>query len=194
MSDLRQLPNAFWLLVAIGAVFTLARFSEAFLILKANAEGLPLALTPLVLVAMNAVYMLAAYPLGSLSDRVGAKTMLMGGLIVLIATDLALAILSGLAGAFVGIALWGVHMAVTQGLFAKLVADRSPPELRGSAYGIFYLVTGVALLAASVVAGVLWDVFGPATTFFVGAGCAGVALTGLLLVPRSEVRNRSWRR
>ena len=174
MSDLRQLPNAFWLLVAIGAVFTLARFSEAFLILKANAEGLPLALTPLVLVAMNAVYMLAAYPLGSLSDRVGAKTMLMGGLIVLIAADLALAILSGLAGAFVGIALWGVHMAVTQGLFAKLVADRSPPELRGSAYGIFYLVTGVALLAASVVAGVLWDVFGPATTFFVEIGRAHV--------------------
>ena len=107
LSDLRQLPKSFWLLVVIGAVFTLARFSEAFLILKANAEGLPLALTPLVRVAMNAVYMLAAYPLGSLSDRVSAKSMLIGGLILLIAADLSLALLPGLAGAFVGIAFWG---------------------------------------------------------------------------------------
>jgi MFS family permease len=186
MSDLRLLPKAFWLLVVIGAVFTLARFSEAFLILKANAEGLPLALTPLVLVAMNAVYMLAAYPLGSLSDRVSANTMLIGGLIVLIAADLALAMLPGVAGAFVGIALWGVHMAVTQGLFAKLVADRSPTELRGSAYGIFNLVTGLALLAASVIAGVMWDASGPDATFLVGAGCAAIALAGLLAFPLNK--------
>lgn len=180
IADLRQLPRAFWLLVAIGAVFTLARFSEAFLILKANAEGLPLALTPLVLVAMNAVYAFAAYPLGSLSDRVSAKTVLIAGLLVLIAADLALAMLPGVAGAFVGIALWGVHMAATQGLFAKLVADRSPPELRGSAYGIFNLVTGLALLAASVIAGLVWDASGPAATFLLGAGCAIIALAGLL--------------
>lgn len=183
IADLRQLPRAFWLLVAIGAVFTLARFSEAFLILKANAEGLPLALAPLVLVAMNAVYALAAYPLGSLSDRVRAKTVLIAGLLVLIAADLVLAMLPGVAGAFVGIALWGVHMAATQGLFAKLVADRSPPELRGSAYGIFNLVTGLALLAASVIAGLVWDASGPAATFLVGAGCAIIALTGLLFAP-----------
>ena len=181
IADLRRLPRAYWSLVAIGAVFTLARFSEAFLILKANAEGLPLALTPLVLVAMNAVYMLAAYPLGSLSDRVSAKTMLIGGLVVLIAADLALAVLPGIAGAFVGIALWGVHMAATQGLFAKLVADRSAPALLGSAYGIFNLVTGAALLAASVIAGIVWDAAGPAMTFIVGANCAGLALAGLLL-------------
>ena len=190
-SDLRQLPKAFWLLVAIGAVFTLARFSEAFLILKANAEGLPLALTPLVLVAMNAVYMLAAYPLGSLSDRVSAKSMLMGGLIVLIAADLALALMPGVAGAFVGIALWGAHMAVTQGLFAKLVADCSPQQLRGSAYGIFNLVTGLALLVASVIAGVVWDAQGPAMTFFVGAGCAALAMMGLLLAPVVRWRHHS---
>ncbi|ODU34706.1 MFS transporter [Sphingopyxis sp. SCN 67-31] len=181
--DLRQLPRTFWSLVAIGAVFTLARFSEAFLILKANAEGLPLALTPLVLVAMNAVYMFAAYPLGSLSDRVSARTMLVWGLIVLIAADLALALLPGVAGAFVGVGLWGVHMAATQGLFAKLVADRSPSDLRGSAYGIFNLITGLALLAASVIAGLAWDAAGPAATFLVGAGCAVVALAGLLVVP-----------
>ena len=190
-SDLRQLPKAFWLLVAIGAVFTLARFSEAFLILKANAEGLPLALTPLVLVAMNAVYMLAAYPLGSLSDRVSAKSMLMSGLIVLIAADLALALMPGVAGAFVGIALWGAHMAVTQGLFAKLVADCSPQQLRGSAYGIFNLVTGLALLVASVIAGVVWDAQGPAMTFFVGAGCAAMAMMGLLLAPVVRWRHHS---
>lgn len=186
MSDLRRLPKTFWLLVAIGAVFTLARFSEAFLILKANAEGLPLALTPLVLVAMNAVYMLAAYPLGSLSDRVSAKAMLISGLIVLIAADVALAVLPGIVGAFVGIALWGVHMATTQGLFAKLVADRSPVELRGSAYGIFNLVTGLALLAASVIAGVIWDVSGPAATFWVGAAFAVIAIAGLMCTPLSR--------
>ena len=187
MSDLRLLPNAFWLVVAIGAVFTLARFSEAFLILKANAEGLPLALTPLVLVAMNAVYMLAAYPLGSLSDQVSAKSMLIWGLIILITADLALAMLPGILGAFVGTALWGLHMAVTQGLFAKLVADRSPPELRGSAYGTFNLVTGLALLAASVIAGIVWDTAGPATTFLVGGGCAGLALAGLIFA-----KSRKW--
>lgn len=186
MSDLRRLPKTFWLLVAIGAVFTLARFSEAFLILKANAEGLPLALTPLVLVAMNAVYMLAAYPLGSLSDRVSAKAMLISGLIVLIAADVALAVLPGIVGAFVGIALWGVHMATTQGLFAKLVADRSPVELRGSAYGIFNLVTGLALLAASVIAGVIWDVSGPAATFWVGAAFAVISIAGLMCTPLSR--------
>jgi MFS family permease len=186
IADVRQLPRAFWSLVAIGAVFTLARFSEAFLILKANAEGLPLTLTPLVLVAMNAVYMLAAYPLGSLSDRVSARTMLIWGLIVLVAADLALAMLPGIVGAFVGITLWGIHMAATQGLFAKLVADRSPAELRGSAYGIFNLVTGLALLAASIIAGVVWDAAGPATTFLVGAICAGLALAGILVAPLAK--------
>ena len=187
IADLRRLPRAFWMLVGIGAVFTLARFSEAFLILKANAEGLPLALTPLVLVAMNAVYMLAAYPLGSLSDRVSAKTMLIGGLVALIAADLALAVLPGIAGTFVGIALWGVHMAATQGLFAKLVADRSPPELRGSAYGVFNLANGLSLLAASVIAGVAWDAIGPSATFLTGAAFAFVALVGLAVL-RTDTR------
>lgn len=187
LTDLRLLPRAFWLIVAIASVFTLARFSEAFLILKANAEGLPLALTPLVLVAMNLVYALAAYPLGSQSDGRSAKNMMIAGLLMLIAADLALALLAGLAGAFVGIVLWGAHMAATQGLFAKLVADHSPPGLRGSAYGIFNLCTGLALLAASVIAGVLWDAMGPATTFLAGAGFAGIALFGLILSGRKSL-------
>ena len=182
IADLRRLPRTFWALVGIGTVFTLARFSEAFLIFKANAEGLPLALTPLVLVAMNAIYMLAAYPLGSLSDRVSAKAMLIGGLVALVAADLSLALLPGIAGTFVGIALWGVHMAATQGLFAKLVADRSPPELRGSAYGVFNLATGLSLLAASVIAGLAWDAIGPSATFLTGATFALIALIGLSVV------------
>jgi MFS family permease len=183
LADVRQLPRAFWLLVGIGALFTLARFSEAFLILKANADGLPLTLAPLVLVAMNAVYMLAAYPLGSLSDRMSAKTLLVTGLVILIAADLALALLPGIEGAFVGIALWGVHMAATQGLFAKLVADCSPPALRGSAYGLFNLVTGISLLGASVIAGLIWDLSGSDMTFLFGALLAGAALVGCLLTP-----------
>ncbi len=188
IADLRQLPRAFWLVVIIGAVFTLARFSEAFLILKANTEGLPLALTPLVLVAMNAVYAVAAYPLGSLSDQVSAKAMLIVGLILLIAADFALSMLPGVSGAFVGIALWGAHMAATQGLFAKLVADHSPPALRGSAYGVFSLVTGIVMLAASVIAGLVWDAAGPDMPFLVGALFAGAALVGCLLTSFTERR------
>ena len=186
MVDIRRLPRAFWVLVVIGAVFSLARFSEAFLILKANAEGLPLALAPLVLVAMNLVYAAGAYPLGILSDRVSSRTLLAWGLLCLICADIALATLPGVAGAFVGIILWGLHMALTQGLFAKLVADHSPADLRGSAYGVFNLASGVALLAASIIAGLLWDAVGPSGTFFAGAAFSVVALVGIFLVAKHE--------
>ena len=182
IADIKRFPRAFWILVVIGAVFSLARFSEAFLILKANAEGLPLALAPLVLVAMNVIYAAGAYPLGILSDRVSSRTLLGSGLFCLICADIALAMLTGVAGAFLGIALWGLHMALTQGLFAKLVADRAPVELRGSAYGVFNLAGGIALLAASVIAGVLWDAIGPSGTFFAGAAFSALALFGILAV------------
>jgi len=178
--DLAQFNQPFWTVVAIGVVFTLARFSEAFLILKANAEGLPLALAPLVLVVMNIVYALGAYPAGVLSDRAPAGGLLLGGLVALIGADFAFALLPGLGGAFLGIALWGAHMAMTQGLLAKLVADHAPKHLRGSAFGVFNLATGVSLLFASVVAGLVWDQIGPAATFFVGAGFA--ALAGVLVI------------
>lgn len=174
--DLKRLPRSFWESTVIGIVFTLARFSEAFLILKASAEGLPLALAPLVLVVMNLVYSLGAYPAGRLSDRFPAKALLTAGMIALILADLALALTSGLAGAFLGIALWGVHMALTQGLFAKLIADHSPSELRGSAYGVFNLATGMALLLASIIAGLVWDRLGADATFLCGAGFCLVAL------------------
>lgn len=174
--DLKRLPRTFWMVTLIGVVFTLARFSEAFLILKASAEGLPLVLAPLVLVVMNIVYALGAYPAGIWSDRVSAQRLFGCGLLALIAADLSLGLLPGLGGAFLGIALWGVHMALTQGLLAKLVADHAPADLRGSAFGAFNLMTGVAMLFASVIAGLVWDRFGANTTFLVGAGFSAIAL------------------
>ena len=181
LNDLRRLDRPFWGVVGIGVMFTLARFSEAFLILKANAEGLPLALTPLVLVAMNAVFALGAYPAGALSDTMPPRRLLKAGLAVLIVADVVLAAVPGLAGVFVGIALWGAHMALTQGLMAKLVADRAPDAIRGSAFGVFNLATGLTLLAASVIAGLLWDRIGPDATFGAGALFAALALAMLSL-------------
>lgn len=176
LADLRSLPSTYWAVVALGTVLTLARFSEAFLILKANAEGLPLALTPLVLVVMNLVYAAGAYPAGHFADRMPPVRLLGGGIICLIAADLVLAMAPGLVGVTLGLILWGAHMALTQGLLAKLVADHAPAHLRGSAYGMFNLATGIALLFASVIAGLLWDRLGADATFFAGAGFATVAL------------------
>ena len=183
-ADLKRLPRTFWLLTMVGAIFTLARFSEAFLILKASSEGLPLALAPVVLVVMNAVYVIGAYPAGAVADRFPARTLLSVGMVCLIMADLALALLPSLTGAFIGIALWGAHMALTQGLLTKLVADNVPPELRGSAYGFFNFGTGIALLFASLIAGIVWDRFGAEATFLVGAGFAVVALGALLTIER----------
>jgi MFS family permease len=182
LKALRLLSPAFWTVVAIGVAFTLARFSEAFLILKAHADGLPLLLAPLVLVVMNVVYSLGAYPAGILSDRTPAATLLLLGLLALIAADLCLVYVPGLVGAFLGTALWGLHMAMTQGLLAKLVADHAPAHLRGSAFGLFNLATGIAMLFASVIAGLLWDQMGAGATFLAGAGFA--ALAALMVVFR----------
>lgn len=176
LREIGELGLDFWKVVIVGLVFTLARFSEAFLVLIASREGLPLALAPLVLVTMNAVYALGAYPAGILADRVSARSLLGWGLVCLVLADALLASASRLPLVFVGIALWGAHMALTQGLLAKLVADRSPAALRGTAFGFFNLVTGVAMLGASALAGLLWDVAGPAATFATGGGLALVAL------------------
>jgi MFS family permease len=181
-AELARLGRSYWWVVAIGAVFTLARFSEAFLVLRAQGAGLPLMWVPVVLVLMNVVYAAGAYPAGALSDRVDRVSLLVAGLAVLIAADLALAWMPGLAGVFAGVAMWGLHMALTQGLLATLVADTAPAELRGTAFGFFNLVSSVALLAASVIAGTLWDLAGPASTFAVGAAFAAFALVGLLAV------------
>jgi MFS family permease len=189
-AELARLPPLYWGVVAIAAVFTLARFSEAFLVLRAQELGLALALIPLVLVVMNVVYALSSYPIGVLADRFDRGTLLGLGVVVLVLSDLALAFVGGLAGLALGVTLWGLHMGMTQGLLATLVADAAPANLRGTAYGLFNLVSGLALLAASVVAGGLWDAFGSRATFLAGAGFAIVALLALVPVARRVRRNR----
>lgn len=183
-AELRLLGRVYWWVVAVATLFTLARFSEAFLILRAQSLGTPLALVPLVLVGMNLAYALSAWPVGILSDRIGRVGLLMAGLGLLIVADLFLALSPGLAGFGIGLLFWGLHMGFTQGLLAALVAETVPPELRGTAFGMFNLVTGGALLLASLVAGLLWDAYGPAATFLAGAGFAGVAAVGVLLLWR----------
>ncbi|MES2242244.1 MAG: MFS transporter [Pseudomonadota bacterium] len=178
--ELRRLGAPYWRVVVIGAVFTLARFSEAFLVLRALQGGLPIAWTPLVLIGMNVVYALGAYPFGKLSDQMSHTRLLAAGLVVLIAADVVLA--SGNHWTFVwaGIALWGLHMAMTQGLLATMVADAAPADLRGTAFGFFNLMSGLAMLLASTVAGVLWDQLGAPVTFVAGAvfSLAALALLG----------------
>ena len=182
-ANLQRLGNAYWWTVAIGAIFTLARFSEAFLVLRAQQSGIAMALVPLVMVAMNLVYSACAYPFGKLSDRVSHGTLLAIGLVVLIAADLALATSASLASLAVGIVLWGIHMGITQGLLATMVADTAPADLRGTAYGFFNLLSGVALLVASVLAGWLWDTYGAAFTFYGSAAMCVLAMLCLLAKP-----------
>ena len=184
-TELARLGMDYWRIVFIAAVFTLARFSEAFLILRAQSVGLPVALVPAVMVVMNMVYALAAYPAGVLSDRVDRHTVLIAGLCLLIMADIVLALSGSIAGIAAGVVLWGLHMGLTQGLLATLVADTAPAELRGTAYGMFNLMTGLALLAASVIAGLLWDAIGPKGTFLAGAAFTAMAVLGLLALRRN---------
>lgn len=184
--NLRQLTAAYWWVVGVGALFTLARFSEAFLVLRAQQGGLPLAWVPLVLIVMNVVYALGAYPLGRLADRVNRRLLLGAGLAVLVAADLLLALAGSGWPLWGGIALWGLHMAMTQGLLAAMVADAAPPALRGTAFGVFNLASGLALLLASALAGWLWDSLGAAATFTAGAALAALAMASLALAhPRA---------
>jgi MFS family permease len=185
-AELARLPERYWLVVGISIVFTLARFSEAFLILDAQAVGLPLPLVPLVLIVMNVTYSLSAYPVGVLADRVDRVTLLTVGVGLLVVGDLCLALIGGLAGLTIGVILWGLHMGFTQGLIAALVADAAPAELRGTAFGIFNLAAGIGLLVASVIAGVLWDWNGPLATFIAGAVFFAMA-GGFLLLVRSRL-------
>jgi MFS family permease len=178
-AQLQRLGRRYWRVVAIGAVFTLARFSEAFLVLRARQGGIAVALVPLVMVAMNLVYAASAYPFGKLSDRVRHETLLMLGLLVLIGADLVLASGTHWASVLAGVALWGVHMGMTQGLLATMVADTAPADLRGTAFGFFNLVSGVAMLVASVLAGLLWDRAGAAATFYAGVVFCVLALAAL---------------
>ena len=180
--ELSRLGRSYWWVVAVATVFTLARFSEAFLTLKAQSIGLPITLVPLALVLMSLAYSLSAYPAGILSDKMDRITILAIGLALLVCADLILAFAQSLVGAGLGVILWGLHMGFTQGLLAKLIADTSAAELRGTAFGMFNLITGLALLLASVVAGALWDLAGPQGTFLAGAGFAVLTMVGLLVV------------
>ena len=190
-ANLRRLGPAYAGVVLVGGLFTLARFSEAFLLLRASQAGVPVALVPLALVAMNAVYALSAYPFGKLADRVSHRALLVAGLAVLIAADTVLAMGSHWSVVLAGLLLWGLHLGLTQGLLATMVAEVAPPDLRGTAFGVFNLVSGVATLVASVLAGLLWDRLGAAWTFGAGAlfcGLTLLALAGLWWrAPRSSV-------
>ena len=181
--NLRRLSRAYWWVVGIGAVFTLARFSEAFLVLRAHQGGLPLAYTPLVLIGMNIVYAFAAYPFGKLADGMSHTRLLAFGLMVLIAADLALAYSNHWGWVSAGVMLWGLHMGITQGLLATMVADTAPEDLRGTAYGFFNLLSGIALLVASGLAGLLWDQLGAAMTFLGGIVFCVLALVLIAVAP-----------
>ncbi|WP_395009905.1 MFS transporter [Undibacterium sp.] len=179
-ANLKRLGSSYWWVVSLGGIFTLARFSEAFLLLRAQQLQIPLALVPLVMVAMNMVYAASAYPFGKLSDRVAPAKLLGFGLLVLILADLCLALSTSWTGLLAGVVLWGIHMGMTQGLLSAMIAGCAPGDLRGTAFGFFNLVSGVALLLASVIAGLLWEGLGASFTFYVGAIFAALTLLGLL--------------
>jgi MFS family permease len=184
--DLADLGGSFWAVVAVGALLTLARFSEAFLILRAEAAGLRVAFVPLVLVLMNIVYAASAYPAGVLSDRLDRWSLLATGFLVLIAADIALAFAQDLWMVMLGVGLWGLHMGLTQGLLAVLVVETAPPTARGTAFGLFHVASGVALLLASVIAGLLWDAMGPQATFVAGAAFTAAGLAGVAVLRPSR--------
>lgn len=177
--NLRRLNADYWGVAAIGAIFTLARFSEAFLVLRASEVGIPVAFVPLVMVAMNIVYSATAYPFGKLSDRMSRKSLLALGMGVLILADLVLASYGHWLVVLAGVGLWGLHMGMTQGLLGALVADTAPADLRGTAFGFFNLLSGIAMLIASAVAGLLWDRLGSSFTFYAGAAFCAISMLGL---------------
>jgi MFS family permease len=178
----RQLDRETKRLLQVGFLFTLARFSEAFLMLKGIDVGLSEAMSPLTLAIFNLAYVALAYPAGSLSDRMSPRSILLVGMGVLIVGNLVLAGTSSFAGLVIGTALWGAHMALTQGIFSRMIADSAPEELRATSFGAFYFVTGIAGLLASLGAGWLWDRQGPSATFITSAAIAAVALAMLSLL------------
>lgn len=183
--NLKKLNAAYWWVVGLGALFTLARFSEAFLVLRAYQMDIPLFAIPLVMVAMNLVYSLSAYPFGKMSDSMNHTRMLQAGLLVLIAADITLALSHHWSTLLIGVGLWGIHMGMTQGLLAAMIAHTAPAELRGTAFGMFNLISGIALLLASTGAGILWETLGAASTFYAGAVICAIVLAGMRFTPAS---------
>ncbi len=191
MENLRRLSSSYWWVVAMGAFFTMARFSEAFLVLRAQERGIALAWVPMVMVVMNLVYSASAYPFGKLSDRVNPLYLLGFGTLVLLLADVVLALGTSGAHVMIGIGLWGVHLGMTQGLMAALVAHTAPADLRGTAFGFFNLSSGVAMLISSALAGLLWDRWGAAATFWAGSIFCGLCLLGLLRLQGIDFKNNS---
>ena len=192
-ADLVRMPGAYWRVVIIGVVIAMAGFSEAFLLLKGQQAGLSVALAPLVMVLMNFFYSILATPAGVLSDSIGRYRVLIAGLIALVAADLMLGFIPGFTGLFIGVALWGIYLGLTQGLLSALVADTAPDDLRGTAFGIFDLVAGFAMMAASTLAGVLWERFGSSVTFAVGASFAAFAAIALIVGTKGNEDGKYWR-
>ncbi|MTH45467.1 MFS transporter [Intestinirhabdus alba] len=190
--NLKRLGVECWWVIGLGGVFTLARFSEAFLVLRAQEVNIPLALIPLVMVAMNMVFSFTAYPFGRLSDSISHRRLLQMGLIVLIAADLVLALSNNWGGIIAGVALWGVHMGMTQGLLNSMIARTAPDDLRGTAFGFFSLLSGAGLLIASLGAGLLWDLRGSASTFFAGAVICVLTLLLTHFAPEKTVQTAPW--
>ncbi len=184
--ELAGLDARYFAVLATAGVLTLARFSEAFLVLRAQGAGLPASLAPLLLVSMNVAYAATAYPVGRLADRMSRRTLLALGFVALAASDLVLAFSNTVWLAVAGTLLFGIHLGATQGLFATLIADVAPAAIRGTAFGLFHLVTGIAMLAASLLAGLLWDAFGPATTFLASAAIVLAALPAVLRAGRGN--------
>jgi MFS family permease len=184
LRDAKRLPPAYWAVVAAGTMLTLARFSEAFLLLKAQSIGLAAALIPAVLVVMNIAYAVSAYPAGAASDRNGRGGVLLAGIVLLIAADGVLAFAGALPLVLLGTVVWGLHMGLTQGLLATLIADTAPVDLRGTAFGVFNLAGGAGALLASVIAGELWDAYGPTMTFLASGGFAALALAAFIVIWR----------
>ena len=180
--EITQLPSAYWVVIVAATVFTLARFSEAFLVIRARDGGLALAWAPAVIAVMSLVYAASAYPAGWVQDRIGARPLLLSGLVALIAADLLLDFGQTLLAVFLGICLWGLHMGLTQGVLAALIAETAPVRLRGTAFGLFGLITGLAALLASIIAGLLWDRIGASATFLTGAAFAAAGFAAFLLV------------
>jgi len=190
-AELARLDIGYWVVVGVAAIFTLARFSEAFLLLRAQSVGMPVMWVPTVMVVMSVVYALSAWPAGSLSDSIGRYRLLVAGFALLIVADLVLAFAGGVTTVMIGVAVWGLHMGLTQGLLSALVADTAPAALRGTAFGVFNLVSGLAMLLASVIAGGLWDAIGPDGTFVAGAAFTAVALVVLPFAHRRRVAAES---
>jgi len=186
--DLKRFSEAYWWIVLVGGMLTLARFSEAFLILRADHAGLAVTFVPLVMVVMSVAYAVSAYPAGILADRIDRRLLLVAGILALIVADVTLASASDITGVMIGVMLWGLHMGLTQGLLATLIAGATPSERRGTAFGFFNLVSGVMLFLASLLAGFLWDQFGPSATFLAGAVFATLALLGLLVHWPTDLR------